>query len=345
MKKHLLRVFYPDIFNMIKDKNTYFDIGCGSAEKIEFVCPRCGNIVIQSVCNVIRNGLSCKKCGDGISFGEKFVFNVLEQLNLNFDTHVRFEWSCNRIYDVVLYENDIPYTIIEIHGKQHYVGGFESYGGRDYLQELENDSYKKNLALSNGFNEDSYIIIDCKESRFEYVKKSIQNNIFFQKYNLDNINWNDCMKNAISSYAIKAQKLWNDGHKIEYISHCLKISRQTIRKYLKQGAELGICNYSIESSFKRRREGTFIPSAPCMVYSPELNSIFYSISDASRRTGVNGSGIHSALSGRYKYAGKSNCGEKLHWHRCTEDTAYTLVSSFGYKIIGDIPNYIFCSTT
>ena len=102
MKKKLVRNVRPDIFAMIKDKCLYYNIGVGCINKIEFICPRCGTIITQSVNNVIRSGLSCKKCGDGISFGEKFIFNILEQLNLNFDTHIMFPWSNHRIYDIIL---------------------------------------------------------------------------------------------------------------------------------------------------------------------------------------------------------------------------------------------------
>lgn len=38
-----------------------------SCEKVLWECPRCGENVLQSFCNVLRYGISCKKCGDGFS--------------------------------------------------------------------------------------------------------------------------------------------------------------------------------------------------------------------------------------------------------------------------------------
>ena len=340
MEKKLVRNVRPDIFAMIKDKCLHYNVGVGCINKIEFICPRCGAIITQSVNNVIRSGLSCKKCGDGISFGEKFIFNILEQLNLNFDTHIMFPWSDHRIYDIVLYQNNQPYVIVEVHGKQHYKGGFETYGGRDYSQELENDNYKMNLAFSNGFNRSTYVAVDCRESSFEYIKRSIQENVFFKQYDVSGVDWNKCMENALSSYAIKAQALWNEGYKIADISSILKISRTTIRKYLKQGAEIGVCTYSVSNSYHRRRVGTFIPTPTKMVFSPELQQIFYSLSDAHRYTNISLSSICNCLKGTYKYAGKLSDGTHITWFETSFENALLLEKDGYYQIIGDKPTYV-----
>lgn len=336
--KELLRDVRPDIFALIKDKNLYLDISRCSGQKIEFICPRCGNIVVQTVSQTVMFGLSCKKCGDGISFGEKFVFNVLEQLHLNFDTHVMFPWSDHRTYDIVVYGDNHINIIIEVHGKQHYSGGFETYGGRDYQQEVENDNYKMNLAFSNGFNQNTYIVVDCKESKFEYIKYSIQENIFFNKYDLNNIDWNKCMENAMSSYSIKAQKLWDKGYKIEDISSQLKISRTTIRKYLKQGAEIGICSYSVEQSYLRRRSGTFVPAARGKIVAYIDNKqIFYSMEDASRHSGIPRDYIMKYCNNKYKDFRLVRIGNNTKWKIINKEDIDYLVKNEGYTIIGEPP--------
>lgn len=340
MKKKLMRDVRPDIFKLVKDKDLHYDIGVGCFENIEFICPRCGAIVTQMVTNVIRRGLSCKRCGDGISFGEKFVFNVLDQLHIDFKTHVTFPWSNNRVYDVVTCLGDES-CIIEIHGKQHYLGGFESYGGRTLQEEIDNDKNKMQLAITNGFVADRYIIIDCRISSVEYIKNSIVGNAFFQKYDLSVVKWDECAKNAMSSYAIRAQHMWDNGSKIEEIALTLKIERHTVQKYLKQGADIGMCTYSVTESYHRRRSNTFIPTPPKMVFSPELRKIFYSLSDAHRHTNISSSSISICLSGRYKSAGKLSDGTRITWFETSLEDALLLVSENNYKIIGDKPNYVF----
>ena len=243
----------PDIAAMMEDKDLAHKICCHSGKKVNFICPRCGCVVPQIVANVVKRGVSCKKCGDGISFPEKFIFNLLTQLNIKFDTYKSFEWSDGRIYDVCTYDNfDNPKYILEIHGKQHYSGGFDRVGGRTYLNEIDNDAYKMNLAINNGFTKDRYVVIDCRESTLEYIKNSVEKHAFFKLYDLTNIDWNLCAKNATSSYAIRAMELWEIGYGVKHISNELHLSVNTIDKYLKRGVKIGLCSYTKNESLRRR---------------------------------------------------------------------------------------------
>lgn len=344
MKKELLRNVRPDVFQLIKDKEKYYNITKCSMECIEFICPRCGNIVKQIVYNVVSRGLSCKKCGDGISFGEKFVFNVLDQLSLNFNIHVMFPWSNKRIYDVCIYDNDNqPLYLIEIHGKQHYQGGFETYGGRSYEEEVVNDIYKKNLALKNGFSKDEYIIVDCRESTYNYIKNSILSLPFFNQYNINNICWDDCYKNAISSYSIKAQQLWNDGMNIKDIADILKINRCTVKSYLMQGVVIGSCDYSASEARRRGHSKSPIPSNPIMVACKELKCIFYSKNDAARLTGVNRGAITRVTKGKQRFAISKSDKKKLTFMDISFEESECLIRDFNYTLVGNKPEYVVIS--
>ena len=319
--KKMLRDVRPDIFNMIKDKNKYNEIASRCQDSIEFICPRCGNTVKQIVSNVVRRGLSCKRCGDGISFGEKFICNLLDQLNLKFNTHVKFPWSDNRIYDICIYDDLFKRKyLIEIHGAQHYQRGFECVGGRTYQEEVDNDAYKMQLAIENGFDENTYFVIDCKESTIEYIKNSIYNNMFFQQYNLDVVNWNLCIQNATSSYAIKAQQLWEEGYKMGEICDILKLCSVTICKYLKNGAKNGTCSYTVDEAHRRswkkggatrRTSNYYVNLKNRKVFCPELNKLFNSITDASIQTGVSQTHINYIMSGERKRAKKTKYGFPL----------------------------------
>lgn len=323
MENQLLRDVRPDIFNMVKNQNIYKNIGVKSGKSIEFICPRCGSTVIQIVHNVTTRGLSCKMCGDGISFGEKFIFNLLDQLGVSFETHVTFPWSDRRIYDVCVHDNiNNSLYLLEIHGAQHYNGGFESIGGRTYQEELNNDAYKKHLAMQNGFCEDTYIVVDCRESTTEYIKNNIYNNTFFSQYNLDDVDWTLCTLNATSSYAIKAQQLWNDGYKMCDICSKLKLSSATIRKYLKIGTQNGVCYYTPEEAHRRswkkggatrctKNNSKSNGYKKKKVFCPELQLYFESIVEASVKTGVSETQINYIVSGKRKIAKKNKYGFPL----------------------------------
>ena len=71
----------PDIASLFlnpDDKNKYIE---HSNKYTYFKCPRCGNIIYARITDVSYHGLSCKKCGDGISYPNKFIYNFVEQLS------------------------------------------------------------------------------------------------------------------------------------------------------------------------------------------------------------------------------------------------------------------------
>ena len=89
-------------FQNIEDASRYTKY---SKEVVNFVCPECGRVHSKAIHNVMSNkGLSCI-CGDGFSYPNKFIYSMLEQLNIEFETEKRFEWSDNRIYDFYIEHN------------------------------------------------------------------------------------------------------------------------------------------------------------------------------------------------------------------------------------------------
>ena len=60
------------------------------------------------------------------------------------------DWANEKKYDFYLPDRHI---IVEVHGKQHYEGGFERAGGNNLESEQKNDQEKKKAAMQNGFSE------------------------------------------------------------------------------------------------------------------------------------------------------------------------------------------------
>lgn len=209
-----------------------------SNAKVEWKCPTCKTIIYKQISDVNNNGIRCPKCCDGISFPEKVMYSVLQQLDIQFNVQVTkttFDWCKNIRYDFYIPEHN---TIVETHGIQHY----EHTGLTDLKYVEENDKIKEKLAFDNNIND--YIVIDCRKSEINYIKNSILNSNLSKIYNLNNINWGECEKTAYNSLIYKACNLWNDGIKdTSEISKILKLSRGTIIKYLKKGSNIGLCNY------------------------------------------------------------------------------------------------------
>ena len=164
----------PEFIKYFVDAKDPYIYSHGSMAKVLMKCPDCG---FQKKCiinDVTRQGFSCNKCGDGISYPEKFMFSLLEQLNIIFQTQLSnaiFKW-CN-IYKYDFYIPSLN-CIIETHGLQHYEEQLQTIKNVRSLQDEQiNDIFKEQLAKANGINDDHYIVIDCRYSTMEWIREQI----------------------------------------------------------------------------------------------------------------------------------------------------------------------------
>lgn len=255
----------PDIVNLLWYKSDAYIYGVCSHSKIDFKCPNCCNKINSRINDVSSNGLSCPKCGDDISYPEKFVYNFLQQLcniyqeNIlleNFKTQKTLDWAKNithqneKLCGNKKYDFYIPLTnpiIIETHGEQHFKeNSFHSHKNSKTLEEeQENDKLKMQLAINNGILSDHYIQLDCRKSNMAYIKNSIMQSTLPLLFNFteNQIDWQKCNRFATSSRVFEACELWNSGNYfIKDIANIMKLHRDTISKYLCRGKELGIVN-------------------------------------------------------------------------------------------------------
>lgn len=234
-----------------------------SNKYINFRCPRCGNKIYAMIQTVVRYGFSCKKCGDGISYPNKFVYNFIEQMSVlyqtrgeqfKFDPEKIFSWSLNfkhinqklsgkKIYDMFIGTHNI---IIENHGEYHYKDAFYNVSGARSFEEVQmNDVIKRELALSNGIKQDNYIELDCCKSDMAYIKNSIMSSNLPKLLNFteNDIDWNQCNEFATSSRVYEACCYWNDGIKdYKEIALIMKMHHDTIKRYIRKGHDLNIIN-------------------------------------------------------------------------------------------------------
>jgi hypothetical protein len=238
--ENCLATTHPNLARALKNKEVAYEITAGSNRKEKFECDRCGYNEYKIVNNVKRQGYYvCPRCSDGVSYPEKFMFNVLEQSRVEFEKQKIFKWGSNKRYDFYIPSLN---CLIETHGEQHYRGNYQSLGGRTLKEEKENDTYKHNLAIENGIKH--YIIIDCRKSELEFIKANILESKLSILLNLSNINWLKCHEYGCNSLVKKCCRMWNEGieNTVE-IGKILKLNRTTVSKYLKQGVKLGWCDY------------------------------------------------------------------------------------------------------
>lgn len=212
-----------------------------SSKTITVKCPDCGREKKIQISNIYQNkSISCS-CGDGKSYPEKFVFNLLEQLDVEFETEYSPKWIKPKRYD---FHIDNLNIIIETHGGQHYDRGFERAGGKTLKQEQINDKFKRETALKNGIKH--YIELDCRKSNLEWIKNSILNSELNELFDLSKIDWNKCAEFSNKNIVKEVCKYWSNKRADETTSDLMKefnLGRFAIIKYLKKGNKLGWCKY------------------------------------------------------------------------------------------------------
>lgn len=316
----------PDVVQYFVDKELSKKYSRSAREKIEVQCPICGfkNLNKTTIYNLVWEGTACVKCGKSFSYPEKFIFSLLMQLNIKFEMHKIFEWSknikntyndkcSNKEYDFYLPDYNL---IIESHGSQHYDNGtpFSAYGkgGRTLEEEQANDMLKQDIAIKNGYN---YIVIDCKQSNFQYISNSIISSNFSKYITIENVDWKKCNKDALSGIKMLVinEKKDNPDLSTATLSKKYNVSPVTISLWLKQGAD--ICGYDPD---EERKKCWMYAKGFQPVYSKELNMAFKLIKEAAIYTGTHGSSISACTLGKAKHAGRNPLtGELLTWERWT----------------------------
>lgn len=225
----------PEIARFLKNKDEGFKLKNTSKIIADFVCNDCGHNFKKSIIKVASRGVNCPICGIGVSFPEKILNSILIECNVDFTTQKSFPWSNNKKYDVYIPEIK---TLIEIHGRQHYMGHLN--WNRTINDEKTNDTYKKMLAINNGYE---YIAIDAKQSEINYIKNNIMHTIG-HIIDFNKIDWNKCNTRVFSGgKRSQIYKLFNDGHSIDEISKKLNCCFQNVEKYLREGNLMGRCKF------------------------------------------------------------------------------------------------------
>lgn len=166
--------------------------GCA---KVKVNCPKCGRTKNKMIKDLIREQSIGCVCGKGTSYSEKVFFELLNQLNVEFEREYNsnnFVPKTNKRYDFYLPHYSL---IIEAHGEQHYTE-IKKWGRLEDTQ--KNDVYKRKLAIKNGI--EYYLEIDCRKSNIDYIRESIINSKLDNLFDLTKVDWEKCHKFAIGIY-------------------------------------------------------------------------------------------------------------------------------------------------
>lgn len=297
----------PEYAKHLKNPEDGYKYTKNSNIKLDWICPDCGTDIHKAPNKMISSKTICNKCNFTISYGEKFIVNLLDQLYVNYEKEKTFDWSDNKRYDFYI---PLKKCIIEVHGRQHFSSSDFSYlNGRNYVEEQLNDKYKKDLALQNGIKH--YIVLDSRKSEMNWMKHSIMESdlqyiLCFYK---DDIDWEECHKSCLDNLTKLICEDYKSGQKdLHKLSEKYKMSYNTIRTRLKNGTILGWCNYDPEENKKinsinagKRTVATMSkPVIQLDLYGNYINE-FPSIQEAQRQLKL--SHIWDCVTGKRKTVG------------------------------------------
>ena len=232
----------PDLIKFFKDKKLAAKRGINSKEKTWFKCPDCGEEEFTSIRTFCKRAHPCKNCRDkGLSLPNKMLRALFRQVKNNFKES-KLEWNPKWAklyrYDGYLKTFDNKDIAVEMNGRQHYevVKNWWQNG-------FEHDQEKIKLAKENKVE---LIIIDCKESRFEYIKKNILKSKLNQYIDFDKVDWVKIMEQSSKSTMKEVADYFNSGMTTGEIRKETGFDYHTIRTALQNATEIGWCNYSAQ---------------------------------------------------------------------------------------------------
>lgn len=253
----------PELASLLASPNDGYKYSQHSKKKVDWKCPHCHSLVKNKEIDVVarNNYVPCPFCGDGFSYPEKMMSNILAFLDIEYIQHYRigkqtflFDNKPYRPeYDFYFELCDNKY-IIEMDGGFHNIVHSNSKLSIEQINEIDNK--KDILAKENDIN---LIRIDCKFSDYDYIFNSIKNSTLNNLFDLSKINKTEINKKAYSSNIVDACNLYMTKSKnLNTISKLLNIPYGTIYKYLQKGAEIGLCDYDPKFSNKYKGNLDFV---------------------------------------------------------------------------------------
>lgn len=308
---------HPEIAKMLKNPDDGYKLTHGNKKKVDWICPMCGNLIKNKTPNqVMYRGLSCPRCSDGVSYPEKVFTSLMDYMNVEYIFQLSklnngFEWCDSYRYDFYLCDYNI---IVETHGGFHYGIPFKHSNALSPDEVKNNDKNKMDLALNNGISK--YICIDCRYSKFEYIKNSIINSELNEFLNFSEIDWEYVENNIVGSYMIEVCEYFNK-HPDVTLSEIGEIFHKhpgTISTYLINGTKINLCQYIPTLHQKHLvNKNHFKKQVKCIT----TNKIFNSVKDAGNYYKVTPSNISSCCTGHLKTSGQLKDGTRLKWEYVT----------------------------
>jgi predicted RNA-binding Zn-ribbon protein involved in translation (DUF1610 family) len=255
----------PDVAKLLAKAEDGYAYTCNANIKVDFVCPICGKLQQKFISNVTRQGFACSFCSDGISFANKMIFSIINQLHVDYmEPEWSPKWANKYRYDMYFEYNNLNY-IVEMDGGVGH-GNLQYNSKTPDVDGMARDAIKDELARQHNIH---LIRIDCyyHEDRFEYIKNNIIQSELSSIFDLSIVNWNKCLEYCTTSLIKEAADLYNKNMLLKDIAKTLCRHCTTISRWLKQASIIGLCDYHVSSVYQRCKEISKVAGKPVEQYT------------------------------------------------------------------------------
>ena len=334
-ERYTLANVYPEVAALLKDPSRANLYSPASMEHEDFICPKCGSIVNTSIRQACRKGLYCQRCEKTNSYPNRFMFAILQSLDIEFINEYSPDFIHPMKYDFYFVINNRQ-IIVEMDG------GFHNRGNKMRGLSLEDtraiDDYKTKMAIENDID---IIRIDCDykrvDLRYKFIKENILKSRLSEYIELNLIDFDICNNIAVTPEVELICEAWNKGIRdMAELRKIFHITQVTLLKYLKSGEDAGICTYK-HSEYRdminkqnsvKARDSKRVP-----VLCLETNEVFSSGRQAKKQYGGDISGY---FAGKKSYCGKHPLtGECLNGRKLTLEEEAELKTNSSYFFINN----------
>lgn len=260
-----------------------------SSKSIFAICPDCHIIKPKpiKITTLYEQGISCT-CGDGFSFGHKYMFSVITQLILKFKDNYTFDWCKFHDYTNRQTTGEYDFVIEDLKLIIEVDGGFHRKDNKMNGQTKEHSKYlddmKDKLAIENGYK----VVRISDEGN---IKSNILDSELSNLFDLSKIGWLKAEEFALSNLSKKACELYNSNPKLSNtdIGIMIGLNEQTVRKYLKQWVAIGLCSYNpLESSKQSGKKNGKLCGKEVEIFKDNISlGIFESCMELERQSEEN----------------------------------------------------------
>lgn len=296
----------PELVELFKDKSEAH-IPCNSKKMLDLICPCCGRLYHKTPYQICRNvNIYCDMCNDGYSLPEKYVMNILKQLNIDFTYQYTSEWTENFRYDFK-FEYNNSFYIIETDGGIGHGNKVYKSDKRTLEKTLAIDNEKDLLAKKNNH---IMIRINCNygHDKYGFLKEHCIKSLS-EYFDLSKINWQECEQSCVSSKFSETIACYKNTTKyVDKIAEIVGIKPRTIVKYLTEAMEIGIVPEEVIINHYIMDNDLIVGNKPHItgkiVYCYEDDLYFNTIADAAKYYKFNrssfGHAINNSIDGYYK---------------------------------------------